>query len=98
MMHKSTPAALSTSILPPMSAGLFAIVVFIVDTITPLDIAVTVLSVVIVLIAANHFNRGRPCVRRIQRHAEGAGATFSFTLPASQATAVVKMPVEAPVP
>src|SRR5262245_18022174 len=56
MMHKSTPAALSASILPPMIAGLFAIAVFIVDTITPLDIAVAVLYVVVVLMAANYFN------------------------------------------
>jgi two-component system sensor kinase FixL len=56
MIQKSTPAALSASILPPMIAGLFAIAVFIVDTITPLDIAVAVLYVVVVLMAANYFN------------------------------------------
>src|SRR5262249_24166755 len=56
MITKSTPAALSASILPPMIAGLLAIAVFIVDTITPLDIAVAVLYVVVVLMAANYFN------------------------------------------
>jgi two-component system sensor kinase FixL len=56
MSYQSTPAALSASILPPMIAGLFAIAVFIVDTITPLDIAVAVLYVVVVLMAANYFD------------------------------------------
>jgi two-component system, LuxR family, sensor kinase FixL len=56
MTHQSTPAALSASILPPVIAGLFAVAVFLVDTITPLDIAVAVLYVVVVLVAANYFN------------------------------------------
>ncbi|MPZ38295.1 MAG: PAS domain S-box protein [Rhizobiales bacterium] len=54
MNHKS-PAVLSASILPPIIAGLFALAVFIVDTMTPLDIAVAVLYVLVVLIAANYF-------------------------------------------
>jgi two-component system sensor kinase FixL len=56
MINKSTPAAVSASILPPLTAGLFAIAVFVIDTITPLDIAVAVLYVVVVLLAANYFN------------------------------------------
>ena len=55
MNHKSSPAALSASILPPLIAGIFAIAVFVVDTVTPLDIAVAVLYVVVVLMAGNYF-------------------------------------------
>jgi two-component system, LuxR family, sensor kinase FixL len=55
MNQNSSPAALSVSVLPPLIAGLFAIAVFVVDTVTPLDIAVAVLYVVVVLMAANYF-------------------------------------------
>ena len=55
MNQNSSPAALSTSVLAPLLAGLFAIAVFVVDTVTPLDIAVAVLYVVVVLMAANYF-------------------------------------------
>jgi PAS domain S-box-containing protein len=55
MNQNSSPAALSTSVLPLLIAGLFAIAVFLVDTVTPLDIAVAVLYVVVVLMAANYF-------------------------------------------
>ncbi len=55
MTDKSPSAALPASVLPPVIAGLFALAVFIVDTITPLDIAVAVLYVVVVLMAANYF-------------------------------------------
>src|SRR5688572_9527217 len=55
MNQNSSPAALSASVLPPLIAGLFAIAVFVVDTVTPLDIAVAVLYVVVVLMAANFF-------------------------------------------
>jgi two-component system, LuxR family, sensor kinase FixL len=55
MNYKSSPVALSASVLPPVIAGLFALAVFIVDTVTPLDIAVAVLYVVVVLMAANFF-------------------------------------------
>jgi two-component system sensor kinase FixL len=55
MNQSSSPAALSASVLPPLIAGLFAIAVFVVDTVTPLDIAVAVLYVVVVLMAANYF-------------------------------------------
>jgi len=55
MHQKSSPADLSASIFPPLIAGIFAIAVFIVDTVTPLDIAVAVLYVLVVLLAANYF-------------------------------------------
>ena len=55
MNHKSSSAAFSASILPPVIAGIFAIAVFVVDTVTPLDIAVAVLYVVVVLMAGNYF-------------------------------------------
>jgi two-component system sensor kinase FixL len=55
MDHKSSHATFSASILPPVIAGLFAIAVFVVDTITPLDIAIAVLYVVVVLMASNYF-------------------------------------------
>src|SRR6476620_6863065 len=41
------------SLLLPVFAGLFAIGIFIVDTFEPLDIAIAVLYVVVVLIASN---------------------------------------------
>jgi two-component system sensor kinase FixL len=55
MKHNLPSAASPASVLPPVIAGLFAFAVFIVDTITPLDIAVAVLYVVVVLMAANYF-------------------------------------------
>ena len=55
MNDRPSHAAVFTSVLPPLIAGIFAIAVFIVDTVTPLDIAVAVLYVVVVLLAANYF-------------------------------------------
>jgi two-component system sensor kinase FixL len=55
MNQRPSRAGTSTSVLPPVIAGLFALAVFIVDTVTPLDIAVAVLYVVVVLMAANYF-------------------------------------------
>ena len=47
----------SASPLPVVIAGLVAIAIFIVDTLAPLDIAIAVLYVVVVLLAANYFQR-----------------------------------------
>src|SRR5258705_919194 len=57
MNYKSSPATPSASVLPPLIAGIFAIGVFIVDTLTPLDIAVAVLYVAVVLIAAGYYQQ-----------------------------------------
>ena len=55
MQDKSSAVAASPVL--PLIAGAFAIGIFLVDTITPLDIAVGVLYVIVVLIAANFLQR-----------------------------------------
>ena len=47
----------TTSPLLPLAAVLFAVVVFVIDTFTPLGIAVAVLYVVVVLMAGRFFQR-----------------------------------------
>jgi PAS domain S-box-containing protein len=56
-MSDSFPAASARSRLLPVLAGLFAIGIFLVDTFVPLDIAIAVLYVVVVLIASNIYQR-----------------------------------------
>ena len=57
MEHKSPSPAFAASPILPLAAGAFAIGIFVVDTITPLDIAIAVLYVVVVLLAANFLQR-----------------------------------------
>ena len=57
MQHKPPSSALATSSFLPIAAAAFAIAIFIVDTVTTLDIAVAVLYVVVVLMAANFLQR-----------------------------------------
>src|SRR5262245_27080828 len=52
MQDKSPSSALATSSFLPIVAAAFAIAIFLVDTLTSLDIAVAVLYVVVVLMAA----------------------------------------------
>ncbi|HVO13982.1 MAG TPA: ATP-binding protein [Alphaproteobacteria bacterium] len=47
----------SASAAIPLAAGVFAVAVFVIDTLTTLDIAIAVLYVVVVLISANHLSR-----------------------------------------
>jgi two-component system, LuxR family, sensor kinase FixL len=56
-MSDSLPAARRKSRFLPALAGLLAIAIFFVDTIVPLDIAIAVLYVVVVLIASNIYQR-----------------------------------------
>src|SRR3977135_553775 len=53
----SPASALAASPVLPVAAGAIALAIFIVDTATPLDIAIAVLYVVVVLMAANSFQR-----------------------------------------
>jgi hypothetical protein len=56
MNDKTSPAAVTSgSPFPVVIAGIVAIAIFITDTLAPLDIAVAVLYVVVVLLAANYF-------------------------------------------
>jgi two-component system sensor kinase FixL len=57
MEHKSPSPGSSASPILPIIAGAFAIGIFLVDTTTPLDIAIAVLYVVVVLLAANFLQR-----------------------------------------
>ncbi|HWC18999.1 MAG TPA: PAS domain S-box protein, partial [Terriglobales bacterium] len=58
MDSKSPPLAVTgVPALVTVFTGLFAIAVFIIDTVTPLDIAVAVLYVVVVLLATQYFSR-----------------------------------------
>jgi len=58
MDSKSAPLAVpGVRGLVALFTGLFALAVFIIDTVTPLDIAVAVLYVVVVLLAAQYFSR-----------------------------------------
>ena len=41
----------------PLAAGLFAVAIFVIDTLTTLDIAIAVLYVVVVLVSANYLRR-----------------------------------------
>src|SRR5882757_8628699 len=54
---RSPSPAFAGSPIVPVIAGAIAIAIFIVDTATPLDIAIAVLYVVVVLMAANSFQR-----------------------------------------
>jgi len=56
-MNDSLSAAPARSRLLPVLAGLFAVGIFLVDTYVPLDIAIAVLYVVVVLIASNIYQR-----------------------------------------
>jgi two-component system sensor kinase FixL len=57
MQDKSASPASATSSFLPIVAAAFAIAIFLVDTVTTLDIAVAVLYVVVVLMAANFLER-----------------------------------------
>ena len=57
MEYKSPSPAFAGSPILPLIAGAFAIGIFLVDTVTPLDIAIAVLYVVVVLLAANFLQR-----------------------------------------
>src|SRR5262249_44799041 len=58
MESKPPPPATGMSpVLLPLGAGALAIAIFVIDTITPLDIAVAVLYVAVVLLAANFLQR-----------------------------------------
>jgi PAS domain S-box-containing protein len=57
MKDSALLAGETTSLLLPLAAVLFAIAVFIIDTFTPLGIAVAVLYVVVVLMAGRFFQR-----------------------------------------
>src|ERR1700694_5015062 len=54
---KSPSPAFAGSPIVPVIAGAIAIAIFIIDTATPLDIAIAVLYVLVVLMAANSFQR-----------------------------------------
>ena len=58
-MNSKSPSSAVPGVpgLVALFTGLFAIAVFIIDTATPLDIAVAVLYVVVVLLAAQYFSR-----------------------------------------
>jgi signal transduction histidine kinase len=47
----------TASTVMPIAAGLFAVAVFVIDTLTTLDIAIAVLYVVVVLVSANYLSR-----------------------------------------
>jgi PAS domain S-box-containing protein len=57
MQDGSPSSAFAASPVLPVAAGAIALAIFIVDTATPLDIAIAVLYVVVVLMAANSFQR-----------------------------------------
>src|SRR5437879_11014902 len=57
MEYKSLSPASAVSPILPLTAGAFAIGIFLIDTFTPLDIAIAVLYVIVVLIAANFMQR-----------------------------------------
>jgi signal transduction histidine kinase len=57
MNHTSPPSALRNWPASPLIAGGLAIVIFAIDTFTPLDIAIAVLYVIVVLMAANFLRR-----------------------------------------
>jgi two-component system, LuxR family, sensor kinase FixL len=57
MNHEAPPAAAPTSPVVPVVAGALAVGIFLVDTLTTLDIAIAVLYVVVVLLAANVVSR-----------------------------------------
>src|SRR5262245_10454896 len=56
-MSDSDPVAQAGSRFLPVLAGVFAIGIFLIDTFVPLDIAIAVLYVVVVLIASNIYQR-----------------------------------------
>lgn len=57
MNDNASSATTSASPLSAVIAGIIAVAIFIADTLTPLDIAIAVLYVVVVLLAANYFQR-----------------------------------------
>jgi two-component system, LuxR family, sensor kinase FixL len=58
-MNSELPSSALTGVpgLVALLTGLFAIAIFIIDTVTPIDIAVAVLYVVVVLVAARYLSR-----------------------------------------
>jgi PAS domain S-box-containing protein len=57
-MERKSPSSVSaSSFIPPLIAAAIAVVIFIIDTVTYLDIAIAVLYVVVVLTAANFLQR-----------------------------------------
>ena len=57
MNRTSPPSALTNWPASPLIAGALAIIIFAIDTFTPLDIAIAVLYVIVVLMAANFLRR-----------------------------------------
>src|SRR5208282_506048 len=57
MNRTSPPSALSNWPASRLIAGALAIIIFAIDTFTPLDIAIAVLYVIVVLMAANFLRR-----------------------------------------
>ena len=58
VMNRTSPrSALSNWPASPFIAGALAIIIFVIDTFTPLDIAIAVLYVIVVLMAANFLRR-----------------------------------------
>jgi len=57
MNRTSPPSALSNWPASRLIAGALAIIIFLIDTFTPLDIAIAVLYVIVVLMAANFLRR-----------------------------------------
>jgi two-component system, LuxR family, sensor kinase FixL len=57
MEYRLPSPVFAASPIMPLTAGAFAIGIFLLDTITPLDIAIAVLYVIVVLIAANFLQR-----------------------------------------
>ena len=55
MDYQTSLAGRFGSVIPPLLVGMFAIAVFVVDTVTPLDIAIAVLYALVVLAAASYF-------------------------------------------
>src|SRR5262245_57830744 len=53
----STPAALRAAPFLPFIAGALAVAIFVVDLVTPPDVAISPLYVVVVLLAANYFQQ-----------------------------------------
>ena len=58
MTNRTSPgSALTNWPASPFIAGALAIIIFVIDTFTPLDIAIAVLYVIVVLMAANFLRR-----------------------------------------
>ena len=58
MINRTSPSlALTNWPASPFIAGALAVIIFVIDTFTPLDIAIAVLYVIVVLMAANVLRR-----------------------------------------